>query len=196
MSHPNYNSPGGSLRTSPPGGDSQWGRAHCHPGYPTRSQYTSNVGYGEPLSQVAVRCVHLSALMLPSLITASSKSFGEQPPYAYQGNQSDAHHGAGAPQNIHDPSIAPGLLWPEYYAPPDHVCACSLFIHSPSDWVRGHRRYQIMPLSVVRLNRLTYWSPFEDFLAQCLVEYPLRKSSDNLQIDTFITLTRASTRFA
>ncbi|KAH9957540.1 hypothetical protein BGW80DRAFT_1565286 [Lactifluus volemus] len=69
------------------------------PGYPTPSQYTNNVGYG-PSSQVS--------------------SFGEQPPYAYQGNQSNAHHVAVAAQYIYDPSIAPGLLPPEYYAPPDH----------------------------------------------------------------------------
>ncbi|KAH9958881.1 hypothetical protein BGW80DRAFT_1256712 [Lactifluus volemus] len=68
------------------------------PGYPTPSQHTSNVGY-EPSSQVS--------------------SFGEQPLYAYQGSQSaDAHYVAGAPQNIYDRSIAPGLLLPEYYAPP------------------------------------------------------------------------------
>jgi hypothetical protein len=155
MSHPNHSSLGRSPGTSPPGGDSQWGRAHCRPGYPTHSHYTtSNVGYGEPSSQVAVSCVHLFVLMLPSLITASSKSFGEQPPYAYRGNQSDAHHSAEAAQNIHDPSIAPGVLWPEYHVPPDYVRACSLFIHRASDWVLSHRGYQMMSLSTEHLNCL------------------------------------------
>jgi hypothetical protein len=117
---------------------------------------TSNVGYDEPSSQVAVSCVHLSALILSSLITASFKSFGEQPPYAYRGNQSDAHHSAGAAQNIYDPSIAPGVLWPEYHVPPDYVRARSLFNHSPSDWVLSHREYQTMSLSAVHLNCLAY----------------------------------------
>jgi hypothetical protein len=107
-----------------------------HPGFgtPSHSQYC-NVNRGEPLFQVAVSCVHVSTLMLPLLITASSKSFGEQPPYAYQDNQiaALAHHGAGAGQNIYTPSIAPGLLQPEYYAPPDHVRARSLFVPNPYD---------------------------------------------------------------
>ncbi|KAH9958898.1 hypothetical protein BGW80DRAFT_1372356, partial [Lactifluus volemus] len=88
-----------------------------HPGYPTPSQYTTNVGYDEPSSQVSVSCVYLSPSMLPSLITASSKS---QPPYAYQSNQIIVHQGAGATQNTYDSSIAPGLPQPEYYTPPDH----------------------------------------------------------------------------
>ena len=60
-------SEGRLLRTSPPGGDPQWERAHYHPGYPTRPQYTSNVGYDEPLSQVAVSPVHLSICLDASL---------------------------------------------------------------------------------------------------------------------------------
>jgi hypothetical protein len=123
-----------------------------HPGYPTPSQYTTNVGYDEPSSQVSVSYVHLSPSIIPSLITASSKS---QTPYAYQDNQIIVHQGAGATENTYDSSIAPGLRQPEYYTPPDHVRACSLFVQSPSDWVRSHRRYQMVSLSAVHINRPT-----------------------------------------
>jgi hypothetical protein len=128
-----------------------------HPGFgtPPHSQYY-NVGRGEPSFHVAVSCVYLSTLMLPSLIPALSKSFREHTPYAYQDNQivSLARYGAGAAQNIYAPSVAPGLLQPEYYAPPDHVRARSLLIHSQSDWIHSHRRCQTMSLLAVHLNCL------------------------------------------
>jgi hypothetical protein len=49
---------------------------------------------------------------------------GEQPLYAYEGNQSVAHHlpPPGTPQHSFYPPIIPGPLRPEYYPPLAHVC--------------------------------------------------------------------------
>ncbi|KAH9958885.1 hypothetical protein BGW80DRAFT_1372292 [Lactifluus volemus] len=75
-----------------------------HPRLGFSSQYTTNIGYGCPSSQVS--------------------GFGEQPQYANQGNhwQSISHNDplSGASQNIVNPPVCPGPLRPVYFAPPAH----------------------------------------------------------------------------
>jgi hypothetical protein len=63
--------------------------------------------------------------MLSLLTTTSSKGFGEQSQYVYQGSQSVAYHvpPSRAAQHIFNPPIGPGPPWPECYALLAHVCA-------------------------------------------------------------------------
>ncbi|KAH9958871.1 hypothetical protein BGW80DRAFT_1564805 [Lactifluus volemus] len=75
-----------------------------HPSFGYPSQYTTNIGYDGPSSQVS--------------------GFWEQPQYANQGNhwQSVAHNSppSGTAQHIFDLPICPSPLRQEYYVPPAH----------------------------------------------------------------------------
>ncbi|KAH9958887.1 hypothetical protein BGW80DRAFT_1449322 [Lactifluus volemus] len=57
-----------------------------------------------------------------TFISSPAAGSGEQPQYAYEGNQSVAHHlpPPGTPQHTFYPPIIPGPLRPEYYPPLAH----------------------------------------------------------------------------
>jgi hypothetical protein len=165
-----------------------------HSNFGTPSQYTTNVGYDDPSSPVAVSHRSFICLHISLVDNGFSKGLEERPQYVYQG----APHfpPPGTAQHTFDLPTIPGPLQPEYYAPLARVCTCSPTARcrlGPSDWVRSRRCRTMEPLLV---NPPPEQAPLKEFLALCSPECLLGKSSGSSLIDTSVTRTRVSTGFA